>query len=211
MPIPDSFTLCGWVYVLSNEAMPGLYKIGMTTTDPESRAAEISHGTGVPLPYKVELAFFSNDPRSDEERIHEHLSSARINQSREFFRCSIEEINTAFIDVGLLERKSNVEALADNYQIITFDKPSKLNLRYLFEELRIEIFGNADAAAEGLIRLSALILKRQNIDGRSLVLHNGNAKMIVSELYQRYEKYLLQESEKQKNNQTYDSKQSGEF
>lgn len=37
MEIPADFRIAGWVYVLSNEFMPGIYKIGMTTTSPAKR------------------------------------------------------------------------------------------------------------------------------------------------------------------------------
>ena len=40
----------GWVYILTNEAMPGLVKIGYTMNDPAIRAEELSSDTGVPLP-----------------------------------------------------------------------------------------------------------------------------------------------------------------
>lgn len=33
MSIPDGFRMNGWVYILSNDYMPGIYKIGMTTTE----------------------------------------------------------------------------------------------------------------------------------------------------------------------------------
>ena len=33
---------CGWVYVLTNPAMPGLVKIGLTTRNPSARAAELT-------------------------------------------------------------------------------------------------------------------------------------------------------------------------
>jgi hypothetical protein len=41
------------VYVLTNEAMPGLVKIGLTTDSLESRILQLSSATGVPLPFKM--------------------------------------------------------------------------------------------------------------------------------------------------------------
>ena len=43
----------GWVYILTNKAMPGLVKIGLTTRDLEEWAAELLGATGVPLPFVV--------------------------------------------------------------------------------------------------------------------------------------------------------------
>jgi len=46
----------GIVYVLSNEAMPGLIKIGLTKRDElEARLNEL-YSTGVPLPFTCEYA-----------------------------------------------------------------------------------------------------------------------------------------------------------
>lgn len=42
------------IYVLTNDAMPGLIKIGRTSGESvERRVAELSRATGVPLPFKV--------------------------------------------------------------------------------------------------------------------------------------------------------------
>ena len=62
MEIPADFRMAGWVYVLSNEFMPGIYKIGMTTTSPATRAKELSSATGVPAPFKIEAAYHCDDP-----------------------------------------------------------------------------------------------------------------------------------------------------
>lgn len=80
-----------YVYVLSNEAMPGIYKIGFTGKHPEARAKEISRGTGVPLPYKVEYAVKCHDGKNLEKRVHENLDYCRLNNDREHFQIPLEE------------------------------------------------------------------------------------------------------------------------
>jgi hypothetical protein len=47
----------GFVYVLSNPAMPGLLKVGSTVGPVEKRAAGLSRMTGVPEPFKIEGTF----------------------------------------------------------------------------------------------------------------------------------------------------------
>ena len=42
-----------WVYVLTNDVMPGLVKIGYTMKDLAIRADDLSSETGVPIPYVV--------------------------------------------------------------------------------------------------------------------------------------------------------------
>ena len=45
----------GWIYCLSNISMPGLVKIGVTQLSPQKRAIKL-HTTGVPTPFKIEIA-----------------------------------------------------------------------------------------------------------------------------------------------------------
>lgn len=44
------------IYVLTNEAMPGLVKIGLTNDNIESRIGQLSAATGVPLPFECFFA-----------------------------------------------------------------------------------------------------------------------------------------------------------
>ena len=81
----------GWVYVLSNESLDGLVKIGFSTKDPKSRAKELSGDTGVPTPFIVEYEMLVEDPHSCEQRAHDLLDDKRVNQRREFFRCSVND------------------------------------------------------------------------------------------------------------------------
>ena len=46
-----------YVYVLSNESMPGHVKIGFTRSNPIDRAKQLSSSTGVASPFNVEFSF----------------------------------------------------------------------------------------------------------------------------------------------------------
>lgn len=78
----------GWVYVISNNAMPGLSKVGYSMKDPALRAAELNH-TGSPHPYLVDYEVLVNNPREIEQAVHRRLSDRR--EGKEWFRCSAEE------------------------------------------------------------------------------------------------------------------------
>lgn len=119
-----------YIYVLSNEAMPGLLKIGCTAFAPEERARQLST-TGVPQPFKVEEYWELNceDILVIERKIHAHLKKWRYAKNREFFGISVnvavDEINGFFDLQGKLqkekeekaridkERKENLEKVAD--------------------------------------------------------------------------------------------------
>ena len=73
------------VYVLTNEAMPGLVKIGKTSQDrPETRVNQL-YTTGVPVPFTIEYACRVVDAREVERVLHNAFDLQRINQNREFF------------------------------------------------------------------------------------------------------------------------------
>lgn len=71
----------GYVYILTNEAMPGLVKIGKTTRCVDGRANEI-YQTGVPLPFVVYNYVETPDCHTLELTMHEILADLRVSQSR---------------------------------------------------------------------------------------------------------------------------------
>lgn len=76
----------GYVYILTNPAMPGMVKIGRTERDPDQRSEEISKATGVPMPFEIYNWVFVPDCHQVEAEIHAALDDCRVNADREFFR-----------------------------------------------------------------------------------------------------------------------------
>lgn len=75
----------GFVYVLANPAMPGLYKIGFTTQSVKARIAELSRGTSVPAAFYKVLEVITYNPAAVERDVHLLLDKHRSNSRREFF------------------------------------------------------------------------------------------------------------------------------
>jgi hypothetical protein len=76
----------GIVYVLTNDAMPNMIKIGRTSGESVARRlAELSAPTGVPLPFKVEVARTVHDAIAVERALHVAFAPDRVNPRREFF------------------------------------------------------------------------------------------------------------------------------
>ena len=86
--------MSGYVYCLTNEAIPKLVKIGKTARNPLVRAAEISAATGVPTPFEVSWARKVPDMDAAESALHKALSAYRLSRRREFFRCTPAEALT---------------------------------------------------------------------------------------------------------------------
>jgi hypothetical protein len=79
----------GFVYILMNDSMPGLLKIGRTSRDVGIRASELFQ-TGVPTPFEVYAKEKTCDCVQLEAFVHGSLSRYRVSQSREFFACDLE-------------------------------------------------------------------------------------------------------------------------
>lgn len=78
----------GFVYLLSNELMPGVYKIGFTAQNPDKRAKEVSAKYKLPKPFQVVKYWRTKDPYILEQRIHSELKSFR--KADEFFEIDLE-------------------------------------------------------------------------------------------------------------------------
>ncbi len=83
----------GIVYVLTNPAMPGLVKIGMTTRDNIDTRMKELYGTGVPVPFECKYAckVKSTDCSKIEKALHTAFAPNRINTNREFFQIIPEQ------------------------------------------------------------------------------------------------------------------------
>ncbi len=80
--------MSGIIYILTNAAMPGLVKLGMTdAASVEDRMRDLDN-TSLPLPFECFYAAEVADPRRVEKALHEAFDDNRIRPSREFFRIS---------------------------------------------------------------------------------------------------------------------------
>lgn len=110
----------GFIYVLSNQAMPGLYKIGRTENrDIEVRMASLQN-SGVPLPFDLEFAIKVENIEKVERLLHETFGEHRINPKREFFKIPVKRIIAALRLTGGEEIKidrSSVEERLDEEMV----------------------------------------------------------------------------------------------
>ena len=82
----------GYVYLLTNEAMPGLVKIGYTNGTVEKRMNQL-FTTGVPQRFDCFFAVKVEDAESVEEKIHHALDFFR-QPDREFFKIAPERVRS---------------------------------------------------------------------------------------------------------------------
>ncbi|CAB3730111.1 hypothetical protein LMG22037_05505 [Paraburkholderia phenoliruptrix] len=82
----------GFVYVLGNDSMPGIYKIGMTEKAPQERLEQLSSATSVPEAFNMIFFAQVKNALKVEQEMHRYFEDYRVNDSREFFRAPIREL-----------------------------------------------------------------------------------------------------------------------
>lgn len=111
------------IYVLKNEAMPGLVKIGLTTDSVEARIAGLNT-TAVPLPFECHFAAEipdSVDLDKLEKTLHQLFSEHRINPKREFFRVEPEKVVLA-LSIGGFKEVTPGKADIDPVEVQAMEK-----------------------------------------------------------------------------------------
>jgi len=103
----------GWVYVITNPAMPDLLKVGFSMKHPSLRADELYH-TNNPHTFTVQYEVLVQNPSTLESLVHAELKSC--NEGKEWFRCKISDAISAI-------RKTCISQKID----ILFEQDSSLN------------------------------------------------------------------------------------
>ncbi len=101
------------VYVLTNEAIPGLVKIGMTTLDDPSQRADQLYTTGVPLPFDVEYSAKVPRAKDIEAALHNAFRDSRVNPKREFFEIQADQ---AIGILKLFDLEETTDELRDTFK-----------------------------------------------------------------------------------------------
>lgn len=119
------------VYILTNETMPGLIKIGLTTGDAGGilksedivvQRMKALYTTGVALPFECFYAAEVSDATAVEKAIHTAFGDHRISPNREFFKLSPDkpkailrllELRNATPKVSGVGEQGDQEALDD--------------------------------------------------------------------------------------------------
>lgn len=91
----------GFVYVLGNRAMPGIYKVGYTERSPSLRCEELSRSTSVPCDFSLICYAEYSSARDREQEIHRELTRFRVSSNREFFKCDLFLITQLVVDHDL--------------------------------------------------------------------------------------------------------------
>ena len=91
-----------YIYILVNPSVPGICKIGFTTTTVYQRVKEINQATGVITPWYPVFSYKCPDGRMLEQEIHEELAlmGLRINNKREGFAIDTDSARAIIEKLG---------------------------------------------------------------------------------------------------------------
>jgi hypothetical protein len=103
-----------FVYILINEAMPGLIKIGRTSTSVKQRISELNSPAGIPLPFTCYYAARVEDCVIVERKLHEAFGDHRVRDKREFFWLSPHRAQAA-LELAALEDVTPREEIIDEF------------------------------------------------------------------------------------------------
>jgi len=108
-----------YVYILTNEAMPGYIKIGLTENLVSERVVQLDN-TSVPLPFQCYYAARVDDNRRIERALHTAFGDFRVRPNREFFKMDPYKVK-AILEVLALEDvtpKNELVATAEDAQAL---------------------------------------------------------------------------------------------
>ncbi len=83
------------VYILTNQSMPNLIKIGYTSRNDLNERIKELYSTGVPTPFECYYACQVEDGKRIEQILHILFKEDRVNNKREFFTTQPEKVEIA--------------------------------------------------------------------------------------------------------------------
>ena len=128
----------GVVYVLTNQAMPGLVKIGLTSTSIEQRMRELDT-TGVPLPFECFAAWDVADATVAESALHVAFGDHRLRERREFFRISPDKPTAILRAFGLNDVTPKGDVVEDKEDARALEKARTRRPRFSFEMVGVSV------------------------------------------------------------------------
>lgn len=129
------------VYVLTNEAMDGLVKIGLTTTSVEERIKQLDN-TSLPLPFQCFYAAEVVNAAVVENKLHKIFADKRVRSNREFFRVAANQVREAIQLAELRDVTPKNDVVVDDSDIQALKNAvasEERRSRLRFSELQIPV------------------------------------------------------------------------
>lgn len=158
------------VYVLTNEAMEGMVKIGRTTTSVEQRIKELDN-TSLPLPFQCFYAAEVGNSALVEGKLHRIFSDKRIRANREFFRADANQVREAIQLAELKDVTPKVDVVVDASDVQALQKAvatEERRSRLRFSELGIPVGAMLTFAKDNAVTCTVVADGRVQYEGQNL-------------------------------------------
>lgn len=167
------------VYILINEAMEGLVKIGRTTTSVEQRIKELDN-TSTPLPFQCFYAGEVANSALVEGKLHKIFSDKRIRSNREFFRVDANQVREAIQLAEIREVTPRTDVVVDASDVQALKNAvasEERRSRLRFTELKVPIGATLTFAKDRNITSQVVADGKINFEGA--VMSPSAAALIV--------------------------------
>lgn len=172
----------GIVYILTNDAMPGIIKIGITESTIEDRIKSLDN-TSLPLPFRFYFAIEAKRFKEIEKLAHNAFSDHRIRDNREFFRIDPERAVAALRIAGDKELKQKNEMIDESGTVLeeNIQKNKERKKRFSFDLVNIEIGSELTFIRDDSKKCKVVSTTEVEYDGQVFSL-SGLADKLLTEM-----------------------------
>ena len=163
------------VYILTNEAMPGIIKIGWTDKSVEERMKELDK-TATPLPFTCYFAKRVDEPTFVEAKLHQAFDEFRIRDNREFFRMSPDQAKAALEIASGEDVTPKGDVVENESDRAALDRERNRN-RFNFAQIGIEVGETLEFKKDPSI--TAKVLENDQIEFRGKKTSLSPAALII--------------------------------
>ena len=194
------------VYILTNEAMPGYVKIGMTNNSLLERMRQLDR-TNIPLPFECYYACEVENARQEETWLHSIFSDRRIRDEREFFKIDPERV------VAAIRRIQKKDITPKEFLNVTKEEQNELEevkeirARFDFSKYKIPVGSIIVYSRDNSVKAKVLEKNKIEFDGKITSLSEsarellGYKRSVAGTLYWMYEDETLDERRKRFENE----------
>ena len=127
-----------FVYILTNESMPGIIKIGLTENAVSERILQLDT-TSVPVPFQCYYAAKVEDYKKVEKALHTAFGDFRIRPNREFFRMDPFRVKAILEVMAIEDVTPKSELVASPEDVIALRSTGSNARRFIFSSAGIPV------------------------------------------------------------------------
>lgn len=167
------------VYILTNQAMPELVKIGRTVGPIEDRMRQLDT-TGLPLPFECFYAVEVEDATRAERAIHDAFDDHRVRRNREFFRISPDRPKAILELVQLREVTPKHDVVVEPEDQAALNDARQRRSRFNFAMVQLKVGDRLASVFDDEI-IAVVADQRNKIEFRGEITSLSAAALAVAE------------------------------